>query len=158
MDFNENNWKEILESNKFMAKFAGVKPEIEYSVGSPDGKSFCYSPKNIGIDSDYDQKLECVRWLKENPKRASEMAVVKEEHYPFYHSDLNQLDKLVDHLEKNLGAKFRYDSQAGICSVLIVCCVEDHEYSTDFKDKDRHTALYQAIFKMIHKIVTKANF
>jgi hypothetical protein len=155
MEATKGDGNEILECNKIMAQYAGIKAETEYCVGEPDGSFVYYSPKAAGF-TEANQKAECERWLAEENQTQAKAVILTQEHYPSYQSDLTAIFSLVEFMEKKQNAKVRYDSHSipGNCSVFIEC----GKYIVDIKDPDRHTAYYQALFKIIHKIVTKANY
>lgn len=90
--------EQIIEQDKAIALFMGVKADVEFYIGNEEGSVF--HPKHCGIDWPPRQKAECERWLTE---RGADVWVKKggyqiksQEWWPFYHQDWNRLMPVIE--------------------------------------------------------------
>jgi len=103
-------WENIRAANEAIGKFLDFTPTVNYAV-CKDGNC-CYSPANVDnlFSTEYSQKSECDRWLKEQKDRFPEGWVTKEgyqttrlEFWPQFHADWNHLMEAVRRLHfKNI--------------------------------------------------------
>lgn len=179
--YNEKNWRQILAINKIIGTFIGQKPEIEYCVGAKDGTSYTYSPKNVGtyFTRPDQQKEESERWVKEQSEKYNNntYAVIKQEHYPSYERDYNELMKAYDFIEGKMLARTTIKNTALVLtySVHIVSSagkaidvasgLDDNDkrrlrqvfgdnptIEAQYEHEDRHTALYHALLSFILQV------
>lgn len=87
----------LIANNKLIHEFMGLKPEIEYHVGSVDGKSIRYMPSQQYFPTAPCQKQECKRFLLEQIKNGwgDGCAVIKTENYPYYNNSWDLLMPVV---------------------------------------------------------------
>lgn len=154
VDYNGQNWKQILAINKIIGECIGKKAEIEYCVGDKAGTSYSYSPKNVGNYFRYpeQQKEECERWVKEQAEKYqnTDYAVVKLENWPRYDAHIDELMKAYDWIEKNYQARVAYkNTQPEISYEVHIVSSSGGFREAKREDKDRHTALYFTLFDFI---------
>jgi hypothetical protein len=153
------DYKALEATNKLINEWMGREPKISYAVATDD--AICFDASHF-TDHPASQKLDCDKWLAENKARYPDGWVAKGgyetrkfESYPHYHSDWNELMKVVEKVEasKNSdGYGHQVVMQNNICRIEAANIISDKPY---IYGKTKIDATYKAITDFINAYIIK---
>jgi hypothetical protein len=121
-----------MANNKLIHEFMGMKPEIEYCIGSKDGERIRFSP-SYHFPEAYEQKKECEGWLERNKNTdyAKDDVMLKLENYPFYNNNWNELMPVISKIQDlGVGSFLELRDWAFKVCNLRICINIDSAYRT----------------------------
>ena len=168
VDWNDNNWKELMETDKMIGVFTGAEPEVQYWCLDGEGEEagVCCNPKNENKNlSTLEQKIACANFIEEQKLlkgRYRDATILKREFYPGYHNNLQKLfDAIIvlqqkhglelnymnfplDHPNELLRGRHRIEVTINTGSAIVF------KYETNL---DLHSAYYYAIAEIIKQLI-----